>query len=131
MVEEVEYQDGPSKMEPLTRKERGRRLMDQKANSVADMAVVLGALGGGGEAGGEKDVEKEGKDVVVEVRWKDLLDAEYAQTWPATVIHDVLDGRRAESAYQSVYESAYGSATTAVDDVKPVTASTAEASGGK
>ncbi|KAG0646792.1 hypothetical protein D0Z07_6311 [Hyphodiscus hymeniophilus] len=110
MMEEVEYKDGSSRMQPLTRRERGRKLMDQKANSVADMAVVLGTLGDGegevGEGEEQAQVQKEGGDVVVEVRWKDLVDAEYAETWPVSVIHDVLDGGSVGNAYGDAVRTA-------------------------
>jgi hypothetical protein len=91
----------------LTRIERGRRLCDQKANSVADMAAALAAVtlrrevkevevevervGEGGKIEVERVVKKQR---VVEplvratVQWRDLLDAEFAERWPKTVVHD-------------------------------------------
>lgn len=85
--------------------------MDQKANSVADMAAVLADISppGGGDAidGGMMVSEgKKGSDVVVEVRWRDLLDAEFARTWPENVIHDVLEGGSVESAYGAAVKAA-------------------------
>jgi hypothetical protein len=47
-----------------------------------------------------KRVERaEDGKVVVEVRWRDLCDAEYAETWEGNVIHDVLEGGSVESTY--------------------------------
>lgn len=82
--------------------ERGRKLCDQKANSVADMAAALAATTV--RRLGTKVVEKvqaEGKEKkpvkkekVVEhlakatILWKDVLDAEFAERWPETVVHD-------------------------------------------
>jgi hypothetical protein len=71
---------------PLTRKARGRRLCDQKANSVADMAAVLMGL--------EKEKLEVAERLRVEVRWSDLLDAEFAETWSENVVHDMMGYRR-------------------------------------
>ncbi len=101
----------------MGRKGRARVLMDQKANSVADMAAVLlrqGEVGEGGEGrvGGEgkgrrkggavnRDGERDGSKgkVVAEgekggsggqgvrIAWSNILDAQFAQTWPASVVH--------------------------------------------
>ena len=91
----------------LTRIERGRRLCDQKANSVADMAAALAAVTLRREVRKvEVEVEREGEGggMVVEkvlrektvseplvratVQWKDIFDAEFAGRWPKTVVHD-------------------------------------------
>jgi hypothetical protein len=78
---------------------RGRKLMDQKANSVADMAFVLGRLEGNGEMGTEKEkgerigLQGEGTGALVEVLWRDVLDAEFAETWSGNVVHGVLEQR--------------------------------------
>ena len=70
---------------------RGRKICDQKANSVADIAAVLarlelqtgteevktGGIGLKGEGSGER----------VEVLWNDLNDAEFAETWSENVEH--------------------------------------------
>ena len=77
----------------LSKKLRGRKICDQKANSVADIAAVLehlefnegseeakrGGIGLKGEGTGEK----------VEVLWNDLNDAEFAETWSENVEHGV------------------------------------------
>jgi len=101
MMEEVQYENGSSRMQPLSKKDRGRKIMDQKANSVADMACVLGE--------GVLGMKGDGK-VLVEVRWKDLGDAELAETWGEGVVHDVLEG--------GSMESAYGDAVRAADEAK-------------
>lgn len=131
MVESISYTDGTSQIKSLTRKERGRKLMDQKANSVADIAHVLGNIGSakGDEIGlvvagkrgrweDTKEFDRKGKvvkkwvphpemkEVVVEVRWRDLQDAEFAETWEGNVIHDVLEGGRLESTYGEAIEAA-------------------------
>lgn len=101
----------------MGRKGRARVLMDQKANSVADMAAVLlgqGEVGGGeeGKVGGEGKGRRKGGavkgegggdgsrgEVVAEgakgasgaqgvrIAWSNILDAQFAQTWPASVVH--------------------------------------------
>jgi hypothetical protein len=80
----------------ITRKERGRKLCDQKANSVADIAAVLGKIGTPeGEEIGLKGLEVEGDGSAaaaqVEVKWSDLLDAQFAESWSENVIHDKLE----------------------------------------
>jgi hypothetical protein len=123
-------------------KKRARALMDQRANSVADIAFVLGRLestekaneahrkaveekekeGKGGEVGLVRKREKaaeergegslgligEGTGVEVLVEWKNLVDAEYAQTWSGNVVHGVLEttvnNRRSKSRIQEIIE---------------------------
>jgi hypothetical protein len=80
----------------ISRKERGRKICDQKANSVADIATVLGKIGTPeGEAIGLKGFEEEREAAAelpkVEVKWADLIDAHFAGTWPENVIHDKLE----------------------------------------
>ncbi|TVY88683.1 Uncharacterized protein LAWI1_G007605 [Lachnellula willkommii] len=79
------------------RKMTGRKLMDQKPNSVADMAFVLGRLDAvkvGTEKGSRLGLHGEGTGAQVEVLWNDLLDAEYAETWSANVVHGQMQDRR-------------------------------------
>ncbi|KAA8568390.1 hypothetical protein EYC84_007424 [Monilinia fructicola] len=75
----------------LTSKLRGRKINDQKANTVADMAAVLKEIRHGSERIGLQGL---GKDATVEVKWSDLSDASYAGTgtavWGDAVIHDTL-----------------------------------------
>jgi hypothetical protein len=80
----------------ISRKERGRKICDQKANSVADIATVLGKIGTPeGEAIGLKGFDGEREVAAelpkVEVKWADLIDAHFAGTWSENVIHDKLE----------------------------------------
>ncbi len=111
----------------MSTKERGRVLMDQKANSVADLAAVLlqQESGPGQEKverserrrarveelkrrKGEAKVKKAPLDVVkefgagvegVRVFWANLLDAEFAKTWPKGVEHGDLRVSRYTAAF--------------------------------
>jgi hypothetical protein len=89
MTEEIEFENGKVRTQQLTKKKRGRKLMDQKANSVADMACVLGAIGTD-KPWGTKGMEDSGEGTVVEIRWGNVADAEFAETWSGEVLHDVL-----------------------------------------
>ena len=110
----------------MTMKERGKVLMDQKANTVADLAAVLLQQEAGPNAyrverakkrlkrveqlrkqkGADKvnrhpvDIEKEltGVEGVI-VRWANLLDAEFAERWPEEVVHDDLKRARYTAAW--------------------------------
>ena len=111
----------------MSTKERGRVLMDQKANSVADLAAVLleQESGPGQERverserkrarveqlkkrKGEAKVKKAPIDVGkefgagaegVRVFWANLLDAEFAKTWPKGVEHGDLKVSRYTAAF--------------------------------
>ncbi|KAI0816257.1 transcriptional regulation of mitochondrial recombination-domain-containing protein [Xylaria sp. FL0064] len=86
----------------LTRRQRGIRLNDQRANTVADMAAVLGGLGKGnkivveeeGAAAAEGTVASaaEGKKTLVPatVWWVDALDRNHAKTWTKNVKHELF-----------------------------------------
>ncbi|KAI0195370.1 transcriptional regulation of mitochondrial recombination-domain-containing protein [Xylaria flabelliformis] len=94
----------------LTVRQRGRRLNDQRANTIADMAAVLGGLGKGnkivvtesandaeaGEGEGQGQAESAAAPVAVDegktllqatVWWADVLDKNYAQKWTKNVTH--------------------------------------------
>ena len=113
----------------IPKKKRGKVLMDQKANSVADLAAVLQLQEKGPSEGrilnaerrrrrvetlkrqkGEGKVQKGPIDVAsemggitgVKVRWADILDAEYAETWPEAVIHGGLERNRYTAAFPAV-----------------------------
>src|SRR4051794_6165452 len=77
----------------IAKKKRGRLINDQKANSVADIAAVLGKIGTPeGDEIGLKGAMEKGKDLTkVEVKWINLLDAQFAETWSENVVHDKLD----------------------------------------
>jgi len=93
--DEIRYnEDGKS----MSRKVRGRKICDQKANSVADIAAVLGQLE---LQEGVEEVKKggiglhgEGSGEKVGVLWNDLNDAEYAETWSENVEHGVWSHHR-------------------------------------
>jgi hypothetical protein len=77
----------------IPKKIRGRKICDQKANSVADIAAVLGHLEAQeaaeeGKKGGI-GLKGEGTGEKVEVLWNDLNDAEFAETWSENVEHGV------------------------------------------
>ena len=75
-----------------SKKERKYYLMDQKANSIADLAESLRIEIERAEAAGE--AVKEG---AVMVRWRNIYDAEYAAEWPGLVVHG--DQGRADRPY--------------------------------
>lgn len=75
-------------------------ICDQKANSVADIAYVLGKLDiqegeevkeGKGEKGTRLGLIGEQTGTEVEIKWKNLLDAEYAETWTDNVEHGTME----------------------------------------
>ncbi|KAI4201868.1 MAG: hypothetical protein LQ346_002072 [Caloplaca aetnensis] len=122
--------DGPhAGKQLLPKKNRGKVLMDQKANSIADLAAVLALQKEGWteehvrtrqrqiarvemqKARGKKtwlrkrpqgppDMGVEG----VRVRWTNLLDAEFAENWPEEVVHDGLTRHRYTAALPIVEE---------------------------
>lgn len=112
-----EYQgddkDRKGEIVTITRKERGRRLCNQKANSVADMAAALKLTtmrklseeelaverkawkarktqkGQTTSASGKEEELKMWEPIMnATVKWSDILDAEFAESWPETVVHD-------------------------------------------
>jgi hypothetical protein len=70
-----------------------RKICDQKANSIADIAAVLGRLelqeGVEEVQKGRIGLQGEGSGEKVEVLWNDLNDAEFAETWSENVEHGV------------------------------------------
>ncbi|KAH8791451.1 transcriptional regulation of mitochondrial recombination-domain-containing protein [Hyaloscypha finlandica] len=81
------------KLQFRSTKLRGRLICDQKANSVADIAAVLGRLE---LQEGEEVMKKggiglkgEGTGAKVEVLWNNLNDAEFAETWSENIEHGV------------------------------------------
>ena len=101
--------------------------MDQKANSIADIAAVLIArekANAGEKAEGKVKGTGQGEALAIEekqiaespgstqasedtrqgdevrILWADILDAEYAETWPDSVLHDGMDfsGKRGKGA---------------------------------
>lgn len=113
----------------MPKKKRGKVLMDQKANSVADLAAVLQLqeLGPSHERianaerrrrrvetlkrqKGEDNVKKAPLDVAsemggvegVKVRWANMLDLEFANAWPEGVVHGGLETSRYTAAFPAV-----------------------------
>lgn len=99
----------------MSTKKRGKVLMNQKANSVADMAAVLLMQEKGPtqeqleerqkrysritrlKAQGKKKLRRSHPQEVetggvkgVTIRWADLRDTEFAETWPQEVVHEGL-----------------------------------------
>lgn len=99
----------------LPRKERGKKIQNQKANSIADMAAVLAsqarapteeeirsakffvrrdgrpvAKKGAGSKRSCRAIEFQGRIEGTSVWWADMLDAEFAETWPVQVVHGRL-----------------------------------------
>jgi hypothetical protein len=77
----------------LRPRERGRKLCDQKANSVADMAAALKNVTARGVVKGEEKIMVE-PVVTAKISWADILDAEFAESWPETVVHDKWEPTR-------------------------------------
>ncbi|KAI0405725.1 transcriptional regulation of mitochondrial recombination-domain-containing protein [Xylaria palmicola] len=101
----------------LTVRERGRRLNDQRANTIADMAAVLAGLGKGNkivvgeapaaaaaegeaEAEGQRMETQDGAPVVADegktlvqatIWWADALDRNYAEKWTKNVTHELFE----------------------------------------
>lgn len=121
--------EGKWKGSLLPKKRRGKVLMDQKANSVADLAAVLllQELGPSEERivnaerrrrrvetlrkqKGEDKVKKGPIDVAselggvdgVRVRWANELDAEFAERWPDGVDHGCLEKSRYTAAFPAI-----------------------------
>ncbi|KAI4173874.1 MAG: hypothetical protein LQ343_002642 [Gyalolechia ehrenbergii] len=113
-----------------SKKKRGKILMDQKANSIADLAAVLALQkqgpsqehieeanrradrvrlqkGRGKKAWRRKDPQGPVKGGVegVKVRWVNLLDAEFAAEWPEEVVHDGLERHRYTAALPLIEDS--------------------------
>ena len=111
----------------MNTKERGAVLMDQKANSVADLAAVLlqDEKGPSEERAAHKERSKRYWDLVnrqkvkagkpptrkhinlslgpivneVRIRWADIMDAQYAEAWPQSVVHHSLERSRYTAAF--------------------------------
>ena len=125
-LETITETEGKHKGNLFGKKKRGKALMNQKANSVADIAAVLLEQEKGPsqeridnaerrmrrieklkKQKGEGKVRKAPVDVVkemggvdgVKVRWANLLDAEFAETWPEAVVHDGLEKSRHTAAF--------------------------------
>ncbi|KAL8705683.1 MAG: hypothetical protein Q9201_001203 [Fulgogasparrea decipioides] len=113
----------------LPKKKRGKMLMDQKANSIADIARILYLQKKGLtneqvknakmrkerverlKAKGKKSMRRRdpqkpqsGGVKGVVIRWANLLDAEFAKSWPEKVVHDGLTAHRYTAAFPPLEE---------------------------
>lgn len=121
----------PQQKTLLGTKKRGKVLMNQKANSVADIAAVLiqqarppsperiarcnvriknanrlkRAKGASVLKNPLPATELQGSVEGVRIRWANLLDAEFAATWPAEVVHDSLETARYAAAWPPLPEA--------------------------
>lgn len=88
----------------LTTHERGKRLNNQRANTIADMAAVLGGLGKGnkivvtdaakqeGDVGEIATTTDEGKTLIqTTVWWMNALDRNFAKNWTKNVTHELFE----------------------------------------
>ncbi len=103
----------------LSKRERGMALNDQRSNTVADLAAVLGGLGKGNKMRPETILEGSVEDIVASagkpaksaraedvvdgllkatVFWSDALDQNYAKEWTPNVSHATF----AESEWQPI-----------------------------
>jgi Transcriptional regulation of mitochondrial recombination len=94
----------------LRRRERGRKICDQKANSVADMSAALKNVTARENVKGEEKAVVE-PVVTAKISWADILDAEFAESWPETVVHGKWETtrnnrkQRAEAVLKQVEET--------------------------
>ncbi|TAQ86489.1 hypothetical protein B7494_g5186 [Chlorociboria aeruginascens] len=112
--ESIRYEEKEGRINTLSVRERSRKLMNQKANSIADMAAVLGLLSTptkideevngeeidtGAKVGvlpayeGNVGVVGERSGINVTIKWRDTLDAEFASEWTGNVVHEVMEQR--------------------------------------
>ncbi|MCJ1338895.1 hypothetical protein MMC09_004184 [Bachmanniomyces sp. S44760] len=120
----------PHKGQLYGTKKRGKILMNQKANSIADIAAVLlqqerppteeelaradaklrppGKIGKpnkphyGLQRQDQAEAKVMGTVEGVTIQWADILDAEYAETWPKDVVHGGLAKSRYTAAFPRV-----------------------------
>jgi len=121
----------PQQKTLLGTKKRGKVLMNQKANSVADIAAVLiqqarppsperlarsniriknatrlkRAKGASVLKNPLPATELQGSVEGVRIRWANLLDAGFAATWPEEVVHDSLETARYAAAWPPLPEA--------------------------
>ncbi|KAL8835764.1 MAG: hypothetical protein Q9170_003196 [Blastenia crenularia] len=113
-----------------SKKKRGKILMDQKANSVADLAAVLALQEEGSSEEHMEEVRRKAERVrvqkergkkawrskepegpvgpgvaCVQVRWVNLLDSEFAEQWPERVEHGELTKHRYTAALPLMEEN--------------------------
>lgn len=74
-----------------TKQERGLALNRQRANSIADMAAVLGGLGRGNKIVSHETEEGEKQLLDVTVSWANDQDKNYAEEWSKNVTHGLFE----------------------------------------
>ncbi|UNI21476.1 hypothetical protein JDV02_007464 [Purpureocillium takamizusanense] len=74
-----------------SKQERGVALNEQKANAIADMAVVLAGQGAGNKVIADEPVDGDRPLVEVSVSWANDQDKEFAESWSANVTHDLFE----------------------------------------
>ncbi|EPS42488.1 hypothetical protein H072_3538 [Dactylellina haptotyla CBS 200.50] len=89
-------------------KERSKILQDQRATSIADLAAVC-----------KRDVLSGEK---VRLRWMNIYDAEYADEWPVSVVHDVetAQGIRYHARRMGRFVAEEEPVVPAVEEIKEV-----------
>lgn len=101
LIRQQEYQTAMATDAALGKKKgegemlRGIRLGETRASAQGPAAMegrLLGSQGTTEVAADEKDMGEKYEHVTI--RWKNILDAEYASDWPSSVIHDGLDYNR-------------------------------------
>lgn len=126
-IELITIKEGDDAGKLMKIKQRGKVLMDQKANSVADLAAVLlqDEVGPTDESMKHKERSKRFWDRVnrqkieagkpptqkrpslslgpvvsgVRIRWANIMDAHYAEKWPGSVVHHTLERSRYTAAF--------------------------------
>ncbi|KAM3480198.1 hypothetical protein MY8738_005094 [Beauveria namnaoensis] len=83
-------ENGPEIRFPRTKAERGRALNAQKANSVADIAVVLSGAGAGNKIKYSTEEDGPKKLLEVKVNWSNIQDTGYAKKWTSNVKHSKM-----------------------------------------
>jgi hypothetical protein len=118
----LEHDQETGKPRALTRLERGRKILAQKENTIADMAVVLAGAGRGTrmrttatpreewEKKTKKVPKGDGHDVLdgelvsATVYWAYSIDKNYAAEWSQNVTHQLLDGGKDWKLARSIDE---------------------------
>lgn len=86
-----EYDEKKDTRRVVTRRERGKKILEQKANAVADLAAVLGGVGKSNKVKAEAQGEGgEGELCEATVYWANGLDRHHAVEWTRNVKHGLL-----------------------------------------
>lgn len=120
--------DKPNLKLSRTRQERGRAIIAQKANSIADLAAVLAGAG----AGTRMWVQNEAGEKTLcpaTVEWAQQSDLNYAREWTANVSHAQMVKELREAPVEGDEEAvqAEAEAETGAETQAPVAEATAKA----